>query len=621
MDAPQTIEASASSLARGPDRFFDGVRKKTAIQLRWPLVVVCTYLLLYSPAGWLAPNQTHAILIFYLLTNATLYFIAYQHFDSPYFYGSLLVLDAVLLTLGLTLGGASTPDFYLACFCTVILGCICNDSRGLLAVTLLAPALYAYVVFSAGAADAPRALHLRFSVPFVISLFYGYFAQIERLRRRAMEKEELAAREQKAAEEIRAQREHLKVMQEVNRAVTATVDVRNVLESFLEKALAHLPYSAAIIRLRNRDSGVMETGAVHGIPLGNAELSAELHTLANKVATLKETWVGNLTADPQVENAALFRKEGLVFFIGVPLMAEGESLGSLVFLARQQLVCGEEEIDFLATVAAQAAVVIQQAQLFQQIQQQASELRNANRLKDEFLGLVSHELRTPLNVISGYTNMLMEGMLGEITPIQEKALHTMLRQTKDLHATINSVLQVSCIEAELVQPELHETNFWEFLYEIKSYYDYPLANDVKLVWNFPSDLPTLMADRGKLRQILHNLINNAIKFTHQGSVTLSAQYLHAKKCMEFKVADSGIGISREELPHIFEKFRQLDSSDTKNYGGVGLGLYIVKKCTEILHGTIHVESKPGKGSTFTLRVPCHGRKAAETPLPAMAAAG
>jgi signal transduction histidine kinase len=200
-------------------------------------------------------------------------------------------------------------------------------------------------------------------------------------------------------------------------------------------------------------------------------------------------------------------------------------------------------------------------------------------------------------------------------------LETLSRQANDLNAMISGMLQVGSIEAELLHAEWHETNFWEFLYELKSDYDYPPATDVKLVWNFSSDLPTLMADRVKLRQILQNLISNAIKFTRRGTITVSAEYLRGKGCMEFKVADTGIGISSEELPYIFEKFHQLDRSGGGAAGGVGLGLYIAKKLTAILDGTIHVESKPGKGSVFTLRIPCHPSRAPEASPPLLAAAG
>src|SRR5207249_10590903 len=139
--------------------------------------------------------------------------------------------------------------------------------------------------------------------------------------------------------------------------------------------------------------------------------------------------------------------------------------------------------------------------------------------------------------------------------------------------------------------------------------DHAVPNEEKVKWDFPPDLPTAKAHPGKLGHILTNLINNAIKFTDQGSVTISARHLSSNKLMEFKVADSGVGIATDQLSIIFEKFRQVDSSDTRAYGGVGLGLYIVKKYAGRLGGTIQVESSLGHGSTFTLRIPCEAKKA------------
>ena len=621
MDTVQTIESFASpSPVPSLDRLFEAVKKTTVIQLRWPLVILCSYLLLYSPNAWLTLTQTHAVLIFYLLTNATLYFVADEFFDSPYFYGPLLLFDTIFLAAVLALSGGATPDLYVACFFTLILSCICNDSRGLLVVTLLAPLLYGYVVFNTAATHDPS-VYLRLLFPLVISMFYGYFAQVERLRKVLKEKEEQVRQQQMAAEEIRRQRERLEVLHDVNLAITSTVDGAKILELFLARALIHLPFGVAIIGLRNQATGTLETAACQGIKSRAFEAPTNPFSFVDRVVELGAPLIiPNVFADPQGESLEFFRAEGLVSFLGVPLVANGEVLGGLAFLAREEHDFSEEEIGFVLTLAGQVAIAIHHSQLFEQIQQQASELRNANKVKDEFLGVVSHELKTPLNVIGGYTTMLLEGMMGEISPIQEKALQTIVRQSKDLHAMINSVLQVSCIEAQMILPEIHETNFWEFLYELKSYYDYPIAKEVRLDWDFPSDLPILLADRGKLKHVLQNLINNAIKFTDHGSVTISARYLTDKKIMEFKVADTGIGIPKDLLPTIFERFRQADSSDTRAYGGVGLGLYIVKKLTHILGGTIQVESKAGQGSIFTLRFPSERRKAPlahdRLPLPA-----
>lgn len=594
------------------DRVFSVAKKTTVIQLRWPLVILCAYLLLYSPAVSFTPVQTEALLIFYLLTNATLYFVADEYFDLPHFYGPLLVFDVAFLALVLAVSGGASPDFYVACCLTLVLSCICNDARGLVVVTILAPLLYGYTVFNSTGVHHPS-LYLRVLFPLVISMFFGYFAQVERLRRVARENQEHARRECQAAEEIQRQRERIEVLQAVSVADASNFTSPALLDVFLGKTLARLPYAAAILQLRNLETGIMETAAVKGI-------EADLETVNDALKFVDEITKGrtpvvirNCSTDVFVEKPEFYKRDRLQSLIAVPLMTKSDRLGALVLLTREEHHFTAEEIGFLATLAGQTAMAIHNSRLFAQIHQQANELRHANKVKDDFLGVVSHELRTPLNVISGYTHMLIERMLGDVSPIQEKALQTVAQQSKELHELINRVLQVSIIEAHMLQAEFHEVNIWELLAELRAFYDYPLQKDVNLIWEFLPDLPTVRADRGKLRHILENLINNAIKFTDKGSVTISAQYVPAKQWVEFKVADTGIGIPNDQLPLIFEKFRQLDGSETRSYGGVGLGLYIVSQYTAIVEGTIEVESQPGQGTTFSLRIPSKIEKAAAVP--------
>jgi signal transduction histidine kinase len=179
-----------------------------------------------------------------------------------------------------------------------------------------------------------------------------------------------------------------------------------------------------------------------------------------------------------------------------------------------------------------------------------------------------------------------------------------VRQAKDLNAMVGSVFQVSCIESKVFKAEPHQTNFWEFLYDLRSSYDSPPPNDVTLLWDFSPDLPTVDVDRGKLKQILQKLIDNAIVFTERGRVTVSARYLASEKRMEMKVADTGGGISSDSRRVIFENFRQGKTSETHGDRGVCLGLYIVKKLVELLNGSVVVDSSVGEGLTFTLQIPC-----------------
>jgi signal transduction histidine kinase len=599
--------AESSRLPRRPwnlDRLFDAARKDAVIRLRWPLVILSSYLLYYTPSAWLTPTQVQAILILYLLSHSTLYFLADDLFDSPYFYGPLLLFDTAVLVAVLSTIGTASPDFYVACLFTLVLSCICNDTRGLLVVTFLAPIIYGYFVFYSAEGLDPN-IYLRLPFPFVISLFYGYFAQVERLRRTAREREEQARRQQKAAEEIRRQRERLEVLHQVNIAVTSTIDRAKLLHSFLETSLIHLPYAAVTVRLRNRGTGALETVAAEGFKSNGLAGAEEALAFTDRVVNDKRPLlVGNVFTDARVDTLDFFKNEGLLSFLAVPLIANNIAVGCLIFLSREEHDFGEEEIEFVSTMAGQAAIAVHHAELFEQSERQADELRGADRIKDEFLRVVSTQLKTPLNVITGYTDMFREGLLGEMTPIQEKAIETVARQSKELHGLINTVLQVSNIETEPLHLELHEVNLWEFLSEMRALYDSPLGKAVKLIWDYPADLPPVQGDRRKLRQIIENLIDNAIKFTDHGTIMISVRYLAMKKTLELKVADTGAGIPQGQLSTIFERFRQgPDTGASAPHTGVGLGLYVVKKYLELLGGKIHVESRAGSGSVFTLQVP------------------
>jgi len=241
-----------------------------------------------------------------------------------------------------------------------------------------------------------------------------------------------------------------------------------------------------------------------------------------------------------------------------------------------------------------------------QLQQANCSLLMANKTKDEFLGVMSHELRTPLNVIMGYTGMMKDGMLGEVNPKQEEALQKVVNRSEDLLRMITEIMQATSIEAGAVTVESRDVNLVSFLDDLRSSYELPLGQlnkDLTFKWDYSPDIPTIRTDREKLKHTLQNLINNAVKFTDRGYVSISARYVPETKVVKFKVADTGIGIQEEMLPSIFEIFRQVDSSETRNHGGVGIGLYIVKKYTEILGGNIQVESEVGKGSVFSVTIP------------------
>ena len=401
--------------------------------------------------------------------------------------------------------------------------------------------------------------------------------------------------------------ERVKALHEIDLAITSTLDLRTVLDVLLGKIDSLLPYPVSTtVRLRNRDTGELE-------PISCLNLNEAVwkqpewksgRGLTNVVAETRIPLVAeNIYTDPRVRDREFFRRYNLVSYLGLPLMAKRELLGVLSIYRKEEHRFTHEEVEFLSTIAGQAAIAIQNSQLYEETKKQAVELEKSNKVKSEFLSVMSHELRTPLNVVIGYAGMIKDGMFGEINPEQEEGLGKVLKQANDQLTTINSILYATQLEARAIIVDRYPVMLTDFLNNLRSDYDAPLDKELTLNWDYPSELPPVITDSEKLKHILKNLIDNAIKFTERGNVTLSAQYLPQANSVEFKVTDTAIGIPKESLSVIFEKFHQVDSSETRSYGGVGLGLYIVKQLTELLGGHVGVESELGKGSTFAVTIP------------------
>jgi signal transduction histidine kinase len=239
-----------------------------------------------------------------------------------------------------------------------------------------------------------------------------------------------------------------------------------------------------------------------------------------------------------------------------------------------------------------------------ELEQVNRSLVKANKSKDEFLHVMSHELRTPLNVVLGYSQLVKDETFGTINQEQGKALDKVTARGKELLNMISEILSASTIEAGKVRAEKSQFQMGELLDDLRSNYEIPLDKKLIFNWDYSAEPRSINTDADKLKHILQNLINNAVKFTDEGSVTFTARYFPETKAAEFKVQDTGIGIQPEMLPSIFEMFQQLDSSETRTHGGVGLGLYIAKKYAEVLGGQIQVSSEVGKGSTFIVTIPC-----------------
>ncbi|HEU4640895.1 MAG TPA: ATP-binding protein [Gemmatimonadaceae bacterium] len=236
------------------------------------------------------------------------------------------------------------------------------------------------------------------------------------------------------------------------------------------------------------------------------------------------------------------------------------------------------------------------------LQWQSSELEKAYRLKSEFLANMSHELRTPINALIGYTALMLDRIYGELTPKQVEGLTRIQASSQHLLALINDILDLAKIEAGKMPVHLEPTALRPILLEVAAQIE-PLVRRRALEFRLEVDesIPVLYTDPTKVKQIVLNLLSNAVKFTHRGSVSLTARAVGQH--LEIRVADTGIGIKPQHLDVIFEEFRQVDQSRTREYGGTGLGLSITRKLISLLGGEIGVQSEYGRGTTFIVLLP------------------
>ena len=236
------------------------------------------------------------------------------------------------------------------------------------------------------------------------------------------------------------------------------------------------------------------------------------------------------------------------------------------------------------------------------LQWQSLEVERATKLKSEFLASMSHELRTPINALIGYTALLLDGVLGDVNNRQHDALSRGRAAAEHLLALINDILDLAKIEAGKMPMHLEDVGLDDVLSEVSQQIE-PMVRKKQLdyVVDVAPDCPSLYTDRTKVKQILLNLLSNAVKFTNRGRVTVEVR--GAPGGVRMDVIDTGIGIRASDLQAIWDDFRQVDQSRTREFGGTGLGLSITRKLLERLGGSVAVKSTYGEGSTFSVFLP------------------
>jgi signal transduction histidine kinase len=296
---------------------------------------------------------------------------------------------------------------------------------------------------------------------------------------------------------------------------------------------------------------------------------------------------------------------GYLSVIAVPLLLQDQVIGAIVLYGERPYQVSRRDTFLLSTAAIQAAMAIQNALLFAEVKDKNAALERVNHLKSQFLATVTHELRTPLHSIISYGALILEGFVeGELTAEQEEHIQFIVRRAEDLSRLVDDMLDLSKIEADRlevkVEPLALEPSLTEVINQLK-----PMASNRGLQLTLETDhaLPMVLADSQRIRQVVINMVSNALKFTEKGGVTIQCALLDRYDMLRISVSDTGIGISPAALDYIFEAFRQADGSTTRRFGGTGLGLTIARKLIELQGGEVSVESVVGQGSTFSFTLP------------------
>jgi signal transduction histidine kinase/CheY-like chemotaxis protein len=339
--------------------------------------------------------------------------------------------------------------------------------------------------------------------------------------------------------------------------------------------------------------------------------------LGRVLATGKPEWIVDLADKEAFPRADVARSAGLRSGFAFPVVVKDNIVGVLEFFSLQTAQPDEALLTILGQIGSQLGQVIIRQRAENDLQSAKASAESANKAKSEFLTTMSHEMRTPMNAILGMADLLAESSLG---PEQRDYVHIFQKAGASLLDLINNILDLSKVESGHVELESTSFDLGALLEKIiemmrSRAQTRGLQLSLEVLTGVPLDL---VGDPNRLRQILINLVGNALKFTEQGSVTLRVEPDPAGipgcllGCLRFSVVDTGIGIAADKMEMIFGRFNQADSSTTRKYGGTGLGLAISKGLVELMGGRIGCTSEAGKGSTFFFTAPFGVRGELET---------
>lgn len=413
--------------------------------------------------------------------------------------------------------------------------------------------------------------------------------------------QELSATVAKALEKERLRKENFRLRSliplfELNKTLMATVAVEELLQRLLNIAKAETRADLAKIFTVEQGSLISHFNTSPG-----AEATPVQQQAVNQLAQL--VLANNQQINLNYETATSEQKSTLEKLntqdvIATPLKSKESSLGALI-LGRTESSFAPSDGDFLSVLAGQASIALENARLFAEIQGAYQELKKLDHMKSEFINIAAHELRTPLAILMGYANMLEEDLQGVHQQYVSMITHNALR----LSSLIDDMLHLQSLEHGIITLAQDQLNLAEAIQATLSDFTLWVAEkNLNIQLDIPDNFPSMVVDRQKFDLIVINLINNAIKFTPaSGEIIISARA--SKSLATISIKNTGISVPQDKLHRIFDRFYQVESSLTREHGGIGLGLAIVKGTVEVCGGKIHAESEEGKSTTFVFTLP------------------
>ncbi|MBX2885566.1 MAG: GAF domain-containing protein, partial [Granulosicoccus sp.] len=416
--------------------------------------------------------------------------------------------------------------------------------------------------------------------------------------------------------------EELKALGKISQAVNSTLDLEEVLSAIVEQAVGLSEADGGAIYQFIDQSNTLELRAASQLDetlvevLRDSPLKMDEGAMSQSIS-LREPVQLTSASDVQlfhnlVTVRSALESSGIQALLVLPLMNKNQPVGGLIVARRAAGNYTPKIVALLESFAMQSAIAIQNARLYNQLWEKSTELELASQHKSQFLANMSHELRTPLNAIIGYTELVQDSIYGDVPDKVHEVLERVHKNGQHLLGLINSVLDLSKIEAGLFTLQLEEYSMPDIIRNALATVESLAAEkQLKLITDIEPELPMGKGDEQRLLQVLLNLVGNAIKFTNTGEVSVNAML--KDELFYVAVSDTGPGIGEEDQLAIFDEFQQVDNSSTREQGGTGLGLAITKKIILMHGGEIGVHSSIGNGSTFWFRIPLqvnHQREAA-----------